>query len=347
MVGPTVFFWICLAIVPFACFGNIVLLIALWRYPKLRHQSGSNVVFTVALAGSNLVTTTVMFPLKSIGHFIDSDLRFNPTACLLGCQMLSFTGISSGFILGCIAFEKYIKILHPFLNSSFTTQRCLIIVCIPIMLWGFFSFAPAFGWNLYTPAMKETYRCDKVLILPIAYVAIIEVWIGIIFLQTVYCYGMIFYAANQHQRQIIKDQSRFPTLEFVGLYKKEHENIEFLQSKQQKKCKMHPNCSKTDCHLKIVKTAIIILGMYFLVWIPALSLPLVMSIKKNNDDIWIYMTLHYCCFILILLQACINPVIYTYRMKTFRRAFQKILLKNNIKDLNDESNTCETTPNLK
>ncbi|CAH1774991.1 unnamed protein product [Owenia fusiformis] len=336
IVNP--FFWICLGIVPFVCFGNIVMLIAVRKNPQICHNRGINIAFTVMLAVADLGTAFVTFPLKSMSYFIESDINKNLTLCLIGSEIISFTAIISGLSLSCIALEKYIRVLHPYLRTEITTKRCLIIVGVMLILAGGLSFSPAMGWNTYTDDMNDSFHCSKVTIHPLPYTFLVITCILISVVITTFCYSQIFITASRQQKQLVLEKLRFKDNQ-NNLESKKNDSSMFKKSQTKKTCQVHHNCYKRNCHLKIVKTGIMVLGPYFLTWVPSLTLTAIIPFKKDSGNMLVYMTLHHCCFILILLQACVNPVTYVLRMKGFRRALKNVFARNvNFRHVHERSN---------
>ncbi|CAH1779305.1 unnamed protein product, partial [Owenia fusiformis] len=203
--------------------------------------------------------------------FIESDINKNHTLCLIGCEILSFTAIISGLSLGCIALEKYIRVLHPYLQTEITTKRCLITVGVMLILAGGLSFSPAMGWNTFTDDMSDSFRCSKVIIYPLPYAFLVVAWILILVVLTTFCYSRIFVTATRQQKQIVKENSRFDANQNRS-GGKDDGSLTRQKSQTKKTCRVHQNCSKKDCHLKIVKTGIMLLGPYFLTWVPSLTL---------------------------------------------------------------------------
>lgn len=112
-----------------------------------RRNSGTSVIFILALAGTDFITCLVTVPytivFEAIGYYFSYDVL-----CKLYMFLITSTVPYSSFIMAAIAFDRYFCICHPFLHV-FNVQRArTVVLCLVI---------PAFTFGVITAMSHGMY----------------------------------------------------------------------------------------------------------------------------------------------------------------------------------------------
>nr|KAG5704408.1 hypothetical protein BaRGS_031114 [Batillaria attramentaria] len=120
----------------------------------LRRNSGTSVIFILALAGTDFVTCLVTIPFTIVFEAVRYNLRYD-----IVCKMYFFFICStipySSFIMAAIAFDRYFCICHPFMHVFTIPRARLIVLCLAI---------PAFSFGIITGMTYGIYMVHDALV---------------------------------------------------------------------------------------------------------------------------------------------------------------------------------------
>lgn len=274
-------------------FGNGLVIGAFYRSEKLKTLTN---FFIMNLAIADLCVGLIM-PLH-IAMFLKPGILENIYVCLFRYVSLNTMLGASTFCLVAITVERYVIIAHGMRYRSVITRTrsllaILIVWLLPAVLYCLIPMVWHDGWEGSNRGKRE---CDVVQVLKFEWLTYFALPIFII--QTIIIlalYTKIFHIARKHAHKISETQTTISK-----------ENLLLNQS------------------LRMTKTAAIILGTFFVCWAPAFVILGVQVFSKQFDSaslnkVRVYVTL------LAVLNSGLNPLIYAFRMKDFRREFKQML----------------------
>jgi hypothetical protein len=282
---------------------NIFPLIAIIKSRKLRTPTNIillNLVLLDLLLGTTAPYTYIMNILIviAIKQYNQEQLRLyleirsNKALCLLldGPGLIYACMMASIFTLLAVAFEKYLAIFNPLrYNQLITIRKIILGLSVIWLVTLLFGFLPLIGWN--------NYNSDEICL----FVAKTDfnyliTWASLCLasaLITLILYLRIFIIARKHSRQIF------------------HPSVN-NQPKDNLPC---PKMYRTPT--KAVKTIAIILGTFYICWLPLLIYLLAYSTKYSDLII-------YALSVLALANSILNPVVYALRTKPMRLVIEEI-----------------------
>ncbi|CAH1795372.1 unnamed protein product [Owenia fusiformis] len=207
-----------------------------------------------------------------------------------------FTLLATGgalFFFVTLAIERFVAIVLPFRYDRWMCKRNTII--LTLMSWGLvisIIIPVFFGWNTWDvrdrcSVLNTLHRISNSAILnPLIY--------GSLSLTTI-LYGKIFWIAKIKQSQILAQIQAVDHARAVA-YKRS---------------------------FKILKTVVIILGLFILSWIPLLFVRVVLP--RTNLDANAIILLTKITFNILLIKSIFNPVIFCEKDRQLRKAVLKLL----------------------
>ncbi|XP_013418231.1 D(3) dopamine receptor-like [Lingula anatina] len=288
-------------------FGNILVIAAYFRSEKL--QTTTN-WFVVQLAAADLLVALGM-PLQ-IAMFIRDDVVQDLHVCIIrySLPMSSITG--SVLCLLAISVDRYVSVIYPFYYKSVNVLTAKTKGLGVVFVWVPSAFVIVtvhfFGFDDRRPGDVGKKECDLQYVLKPDFIKYIVLPVFIVLsLVIIALYSRVFHLAGRHAAAIA---SLTEHLSVVS-------NPRLKNSPRQ----IHRK------NMKILKTAVIVLGMFFLCMVPFF---VVTGIQVYTDQIFskTWMTIRMYTTVLLVLNSALNPIIYACRLQNFRREFQKILRLN-------------------
>ncbi|XP_062995831.1 adenosine receptor A1-like [Elgaria multicarinata webbii] len=273
----------------FSIVGNLFICTVILRNRKLRAVVTN--YFLVSLAVADILVGGVAIPCA---QFTDMGLpRYKPQLCLwMLCTLLVFTQ-ASVFGLLAIAVERYISILKPFQYKSLMSPRNSLLVIVAC--WGLaivIGLLPVMGWHDPLPAGGE---CVFNSIIKDTYMVYFNFMACMLvpLLAMVVLYGRIFLEVKRQIRKVAEGE--------VDVSAQERRRI--IVRKE----------------LQTATSLFIILFFFVICWLPVHILNTVMLLCPS------------CCvpnqltlatIILSHANSAINPVVYVFRVRSFRKALE-------------------------
>ncbi|XP_070206569.1 uncharacterized protein [Littorina saxatilis] len=130
--------------------GNAIAFYIFFR----RRNSGTSVIFILALAGTDFITCLVTVPYTMVFEAMQYRLYYDGL-CKMYMFFLTSTIPYSSFIMAGIAFDRYFCICHPFLHVLNVQRARMVVLCLAV---------PAFTFGIITGMSYGMYRVDDTLI---------------------------------------------------------------------------------------------------------------------------------------------------------------------------------------
>ena len=105
-----------------------------------RRNSGTSVIFILALAGTDFITCLVTVPFTVVFEALQYRLHYDGL-CKMYMFFITSTIPYSSFIMAGIAFDRYFCICHPFLHVLTVQRARLVVLCLAL---------PAFAFGIIT-----------------------------------------------------------------------------------------------------------------------------------------------------------------------------------------------------
>ncbi|XP_042898808.1 octopamine receptor beta-2R [Parasteatoda tepidariorum] len=326
-----------------AVFGNLLIIISVYRHHKLRIITN---YFIVSLACADTLVALFAMTFNAI-HTITGKWMFGQILCDFwnSCDVLFST--ASILHLCCISLDRYYAIVKPFdYPNRMTSRNVSIMLVIVWVVSSLISFIPIFlGW--YTTDEHLEFRslrpdvCEFVVNKPYAVVSsCVSFWVPSLIM--VGAYIRIFCEATKQEKMICASKitaaiPQYPrnstdTTAQMVVHAPQHRNshVDDEHSTPVKR-----NYSKMKREHKAAKTLGIIMGCFIFCWLPFFIWYDTVSLCDSCEcpDIIVQIL-----FWVGYFNSSLNPVIYAYFNRDFRDAFKDTIMNFCCK--------CECTKNL-
>uniref|UniRef100_H3AAX6 Adenosine receptor B1a n=2 Tax=Latimeria chalumnae TaxID=7897 RepID=H3AAX6_LATCH len=279
-----------LVIAVLATVGNILVCVAIIKNKQL--QTVTN-YFLVSLAIADICVGSIAIPcaiMTSLGI-----PQHNLYLCVLMLSVLIMFMQSSIFSLLAIAVERYIAVVLPFQYQNIMTHRNAIIIII--MTWivaCLIGLVPMMGWHKPLP---ESGFCFFAIVVDMNYVMYFSFLGGILtpLILMFIIYARIFIEAKRQIRRIAADTV--------------HKGRHGKQTASMKK------------EIKTATSLFLVLFLFTVCWIP---LYIMNFCSHLCPQCYVPLPLTLTAIILSHGNSVVNPVLYAYRMKSFRYTFKAI-----------------------
>ncbi|XP_029769069.1 adenosine receptor A2b-like [Terrapene carolina triunguis] len=268
--------------------GNLFICTVILRDRKLRAVVTNH--FLVSLAAADVLVGAVAIPCAQMA---DAGLpRGHPTLCLLMlCTLLIFTQ-ASVFGLLAIAVERYISILKPFQYPSLMSpQNSLLVILSSWVLATFIGALPLMGWHKPFPPdgqctfnafIEDTYEVY------FNFVACMLVPLAAMLV----LYGRIFLEAKRQIRKVAERE------------------VDVSRQARRRRV-LHKE-------LRLATSLFIVLFCFALCWLPV---HVINTLRLVCPGCPVPSPLVLATIVLSHANSAINPVVYVFRMRSFRQAF--------------------------
>ncbi|KAJ1107013.1 hypothetical protein NDU88_004410 [Pleurodeles waltl] len=270
--------------------GNVFICMAVLLDKKLRTVTN---YFLVSLATADTLVGAVGIPCAIMLDIGVPQCSYYSCMMMI-CNLILFT-MASVYGLLAIAVERYISILRPFQYASLmTTKKSLLFILACWVLALLTSLIPLMGWHKpFTPdddCLFDSLMYDSYMVYFIFFACMLGPLCVMFFL-----YARIFMEIKHQIRWIVRWE--------VEASRRERRRIVIWKE------------------LQTAISLFIVLFCFVLCWFPLQILNAVRLFRPTCD---IPDDLILAAVILSHLNSVINPVVYVFRMRSFRKAFEKI-----------------------
>lgn len=268
--------------------ANSLVLTALCRFHSLRDNTG---IFVANLAVADLIIGIGM-PFQ-VAFFFHPELEMSKTCCILRYLVITFACNASIYSLVCTVFDRLIAIMYPLRYAQIMTKSKAVGLVIIIWIVDIvFQSIPLFGvnnWGMVPFCLYELVMNKWYRLANFASGLFFAFLMFVIYMQ-------IFYIVRRHMIQIKTENT-----EVVG-----------------------QTLNKNSRQMNSV-IAIVVL-FFHISWLPFFITEMTMLEPQDVtvEKVWIA---NFCVFA-GLLNSIVNPIIYAWKNKQYRRAFRKILCLN-------------------
>ena len=278
-----------LALIPPILFGNTLVLTAISRFRSLHTPTH---VLIASLALADLTVGVVSIPAFTLVHHTKFGLERQRTSCLVS-YVLSHcpTGVSL-LTLFIIAVERYVAIHRPFTYQQlFRRKNTLGYVFIVWLYVWITTTVYMFTNNKWQDSMQD---CNFGDVASAFYMFILSGHMVAVLVVTTALHAAVVHTARRHRRAIIQ-QARMVNM-----------------------------TSNLETNARIAYMLCLVLGMFYLCWIPyLLTLPFALRIQ-GPDPFWLHAWEQF-AGIVVLSHSCLNPLVYAWKNRDFRLAFRRLL----------------------
>lgn len=287
---------------------NFIVILSVFYYRSLRRVPAN--VFVTSLAVADIIVCVVGVPLWLVTLILANGGMMH---CQITFGLTVFSSVLSVYTLGVISYDRYAAVTNPFRHhivmSQSTTYTILAGIWLIVLIFSLPSFI---GWkspNLETSnAANLAAYCIYTKVFRLEYLIIVFTGISLTIFMNIILYAKLLSVAKRHASQI----------ESV-----KHE-VENSVGDQPGPDQPKRPAVRRERNLKAAKTLGIVLGALVLCWVPFLVVAYVDTIsEKSNVSVFTVKMLGTVTYV----NSIINPIIYTYMSRDFRKAIKRILLR--------------------
>ena len=274
--------------------GNSLVLIAPWKFPRLRKKHH---VFLINVAVADLATGLLATPIVLIQE-LKPEWSSWYFFCVGRISIVSVCACASNLLLLAATIERYVAIHYPFYYEKACTSKVLAISCGIIWLYSVSAGASVtLGWNNWSPDEL----CFIAHVCPFPFVMLAASQISAVMVVMVGLYARIFHTARV-QASLIAE-----------------ENIAISNSR------------RTTAGLKAAKVTAMVVVAYMICFIPYIFTWSLASVHLfyrwgSLHEVYSYFATPFVLTsVFLYLNAVTNPIIYHGVMPTFRSAVKSLL----------------------
>jgi len=294
VISAILFLFPCLTVL-----GNGMVIVAVLTHKRLQTVTNA---FVVSLAIADIMVAILVMPFGIYQQFNNKNWQLGRLWCLITTSFDVMFTTTSIFNLSCLAIDRYLAICRPFIHERLTRPKVIVMLSFCWIVPIFISFVPIMlKWNhigiedfvncAFPP--DDPSHCAFVVNKEFAFIcSCIAFYIPCIFI--VICNVHIFRAARKQAQQI--------------------RSLELSAHKHHRK-------GKLKHETKAAKTVGIIMGCFFICWLPFFLI--------NIIDPFIGYKIHYIIWTIALwlgyINSMLNPFLYYNFNRHYKMAFRRLL----------------------
>lgn len=288
-------------IISMATIGSCLVLLTICRWQSLRNSTTN--FFILSLAVSDLITATIAMPLDLDLLLHDNKWQYSTLLCEIWATIYLSTVPISILTLMAVGLDRFKTLSDPmskFREYQFMTHKRAAIVIIVIWIYCItFASIPFMGWKHYPVNVIEGECLFNITYIYSATMNFINFILPLTI--TTILYGKIFLIAHRHG------------------------NEQFSQSS----CNIHKTSNLNEHkaflnNLKAAKTVSAIVCGFLICWLPFTVLSVTMCFCK--ECLYHIPEKLYACLLLLGYSNCaLNPFLYSFKNKKFRKCCKQML----------------------
>ena len=273
-----------------ALVGNVLVCYVLYKNPRLRTVTNYPIV---SLAVSDMSFALVCLPF-SIGVLIEGRWIFGKFVCAIQAYFANCLAFVTVITLSFTAANRYCKVARSvaFYRRHFTKRKTIgCIVAIWLVVFGTMSVPLAAKWAS-TGFSTRMALCIMIykreLVSLISMMAIILAFLAVPWIVALVCYGCLYIAVRRHRKAVNFGNSSRLTAEDVN----------------------------------VNRTLLTVMIGFSICWLPMLVITILHVVNVGDTSLrYVNMIYSY----MGALSSAINPVIYGFMNKAFRKEYRKLL----------------------
>ena len=287
---------ILLTVMPVILGGNFMVTIAVIRFRKLRTSMN---MLIASLAIADILVGFPSIPLYVVYYIKGEVLNKFKYLCLT--RYASVVASMSGSIISLtfVSLDRYIAVIHPLKYPTLMTKRRVKFMLLGIWTYDIvFSVMPLLGVNVWRKGMP----CLFFVVLPKPYtIFTVPFVLAVCLISSVSMYAAVFRVAKQHHLRMKKI------------------NVNSAR-------KLDSNRRRMDRETRTAKIMAFVLLLFFIFWFPFLATSLLKYLPFSKEAFEIAKTFS---VTLAMTNSAVNPFIYCWLRRDFRKAFKIMICCNN------------------
>lgn len=307
-----------------AILGNLLVLYAFFNYHRLRGNVTN--YYIASLAFSDLLTAVLVVPLELDNFIKDGIWTHGEIVCQFWSTLYLLCIPGSIINLSAVTLDRFIVLRVPLRYTELMTPKRAVVAIM--LLWAYALITaclPVIGWRdarfpNYVNNFEGTNGIGCYFILSSGYVILINIANFIIpmFFMAI-CWALIYQIARKHQRRVKKLARSMSVNETTMSLTMNGVNGGTSISEGQ-----HTKKSIKK-HLKGSKYIAMIVGLFFLCWLPYSLLSLIVAICGEQCFIGTPKEVSHILLVMGYLNSALNPYLYPFHDRQFKEAFKSIL----------------------
>ncbi|XP_036319992.1 histamine H2 receptor [Rhagoletis pomonella] len=289
-IGTSTIFWVTCNILIMICIvaGNALSILAITTCRRLRSLIAN--IFILSLAVSDF-GVGLLLPYH-IAFYLGSNLGQSKLFCVLRFVLIIFSCCVSIMTLITIAVDRYIAIVYALHYRRFMTRRVsFLIIAFNWMAGATVAIIPVFS-NRFKTAIE----CEFYQVLPIWYMA------GVIIPGFVLIW-------------------LFMLLIYWRIMREAAKQMEPSRCNREMKRRCSKKLGRRIPDWKSMQIVVLIMGCFSICWLTYFIVVCLEIVKVYNISLVIYKM----AFSLAMFNSAMNPIIYCWKNKSFRRAYWRLL----------------------
>ncbi|ELT90675.1 hypothetical protein CAPTEDRAFT_189693 [Capitella teleta] len=271
---------------------NLLLLLSYYKHPELQSPT-SLLLVSQSIADfmtCGLATFYLFLSHVEVGRQLTSDYKY---LCIITLCLIILTVWASLFTLLSLSLDRMVNIRFPFYYTRLVTEPLVkrFIVALWVVMVSTLSF-PLFGLNNWKPDQV----CSTFTVLPKAYFVNFLLLSSLIVIILVGVLNLVICAVAISKRKVHPSGNE----------------VQQSQSKSQ---------------YKLTKMLLVVVGVFYACWMPYTILNMIVLLGRNTllggiIPGW-FVKLLEASKVLLITNGAVNPLIYAWKVREFRRAFRK------------------------
>ena len=285
-----IFTILCFLIVPIILTGNLLVLVAIVKFKRLRTLPN---IFVASLASSDLLVGLLTIPVYVGFLYINPEFANSRWPCTLGYASTVFPIGVSLFSLLAVSVDRYLYIMRPLSYHRYMTVKTVWISVIVIWIYNInAALYPSMGWTNWT---SQSSICQLSDVFPFIYSVVILLHVILVLVATTVLYYKIVREAHRQSKRIF-----IQTLVSEGGPVKDRSGV------------------------RLARMFLLVIGLFYIWWSPYLILTATRMMLNPPEPIQLSISVQTSMF-LAFCNSFMNPFIYAKKNEQFRVAFKKLL----------------------
>ncbi|ESO98224.1 hypothetical protein LOTGIDRAFT_159014 [Lottia gigantea] len=265
----------------FICSGNILTIAVVWRTPVLRTVPN---MYVVSLAVADLLVGGLAVPIQALFYIpvvrkFDSEDEY---FCLFRHVSFFVSALASILHIVAIAVDRTIYIGYPLHYPLISTGKRALVLITSVWIFSLITGSIPMYYNHWGPCRP----CYVFWLIPRPYMICVGVLFLIASVITACLYGYILNISRTQRKscgEVVHDKRRF------------------------------------ESEMKLVRSFMIIFGLFFISWLPLLVVTVVGPVDKNSS-LWLSRTIPFG-----IANSGVNFIIYVWKNTDFRQAIIRMV----------------------